>query len=91
MKRAILDTNVYGEIVERGDSGLVRRFVERSFAKSLGSIIYGNSVVRKELREIPKMTEKSRKFRLAVLSLYDVLVGSHSFQLTDDVYGLASS
>lgn len=80
---------MYGDLVERGDSGLVRRFVERGFSKSL--VIYGNSVVRKELREIPKKTEESRKFRLAVLSLYDVLVGSHSFQLTDEVYWLASS
>lgn len=89
MKRVLLDTNVYGELVERGDSVFVSRLVERGFAEIF--VICGNAVIRKELREIPKKEEESRKFRLAVLSLYDVLVGSRSFQLTNEEYTLANS
>lgn len=38
-----------------------------------------------------KLQYRLGKLRLAVLSLYDVLVGSHSFQLTDDISWLANS
>ena len=49
MKRVILDTNIYGRIIERDDADLVLN----SIAKS-GIIVYSCDVIRKELRKMSK-------------------------------------
>ena len=89
MMRVLLDTNIYGEIVRRGDTELVKRFVENKLGANIA--VYGNSVIRKELRDVPKKTQEGRRARLAVLTLYDLLVGSHSFEIAHAMYELANS
>lgn len=49
MKREILDSNIYGKIIEVKDMD----FVLNNLPKS-GIIIYGVDVIRKELRDTPK-------------------------------------
>ena len=89
MKRVLLDTNIYGDVVERGDAAIIRSLAEKGVHEILA--VYGNSVVRKELREIPRKAEVSRKLRLAVLSLYDLLVGGRSLELTAGMCELAEN
>ena len=60
MKRVLLDTNIYGEIVKRGDTELVKRFVENRLSMNIA--VYGNSVVRKELRDVPKKKLRTPNF-----------------------------
>ena len=69
MKRIMLDTNIYGLIVVDTESKLIRVGL-----KSSGIIIYGNSVIRKELRATPKAHIDGINLRLDLLRLYDELV-----------------
>ena len=89
MKRVLLDTNIYGEIVKCNDTELVKRFVENKLGMNIA--VYGNSVIRRELRDVPKKTQEGRRTRLAVLTLYDLMVGSHSFELTGVMHELANA
>ena len=77
MKRVMPDTNVYEFIL---------RFVEKNVFEQavVGGrlVFYGNNLIRKELREIPKVEQqmiggKMKSLRNALLSLYDLMVGRH--------------
>ncbi|MBI2576801.1 hypothetical protein HYV84_06300 [Candidatus Woesearchaeota archaeon] len=89
MKRVMPDTNIYEFIL---------RFVEKKvFEQALlgGSIVfYGNAIIRKELREIPKVEQqivegKMKSLRNALLSLYDSMVGKHHYEITSQMEELA--
>ena len=74
MKRVLLDTNVYGELIlDKETSGLLLNLVPVEL------IVYGSEVNRKELRGVPEeeRTEdwsgKDRSKRLLLLNLYDLL------------------
>ena len=72
MKRVLLDTNIYGLIVvdtERDD-------IHDSIHKNKDSLlIYGFSIIRKELRDVPKrIKQKGRKLRIDLLNTYDEFV-----------------
>ena len=76
--RVLLDTNVYGVLAESASPELLEKI-----GSSERIIVYGFSVVRKELRETPKnlrLTGKS--FRGALLNYYDSLAGKHDLPLT---------
>lgn len=90
MKRVILDTNVYGKIIEQGDENLIANAVEKNlFAGKL--LIYGNSVIRNEIRDVPKKIKtREANLRIALLNIYDRLVGNHKLEITSEVKGLAN-
>ena len=82
MKRAILDTNIYGKIIEKMDIDFVLDNLQKS-----SIIIYGSDVIRKELRDTPKekimITENKKiKIRLLLLTVYDFIVKGHQFKTT---------
>ena len=75
MKRLLLDTNIYGEIIIDRELDLLIS----SYRKNHHNLIYGFSFIRKELRATPKTKKYGpRNLRVALLSLYDLIVGKHS-------------
>ena len=84
MKRVLLDTNIYGEIISKRDEELVKAALN---APNKEFVFYGSEVVRKELRATPRgnmLPEKisgNKKARIALLSLYDLVVSSHFIKI----------
>lgn len=86
MKRVILDTNIYGKIVERKEEEEMQKEIE----KRKDIIIYGFDVVRKELRDLSGKTLMGRKkLRILLLTLYDRLVKARIYFTTSLVKQLA--
>lgn len=76
MKRILLDTSVYGELAEDKDTA-------NSLAKLVPNIfiIYGNKVIRNELRETPKNKKyKDRSMRILLLNIFDSLTRDHNLK-----------
>ena len=74
MKRVILDTNVYEFILKEFDRDTVWKLSRKKIM-----LIYGSDIIRKELRDIPKVSfysvgSRTRNLRSALTSLYDILV-----------------
>ncbi len=69
MKRVLLDTNVYGEIIlDRKTSMELLGLIPAAI------IIYGSEVIRAELREVSKREKvEDRSKRMLLLNLYDDL------------------
>ena len=65
MNRVILDTNIYGLIVVDSNTATIRQGI-----KSADVIIYGNSVIRKELRNTPKGIIDGINLRMDLLRIY---------------------
>ncbi|MBI2172973.1 MAG: hypothetical protein HYT73_02050 [Candidatus Aenigmarchaeota archaeon] len=87
MKRVILDTNIYGRIVEIRQEEEITEII----GKKKYILIYGYDIVRKELRDVPsKRTIENKRLRLALLALYDRLVKSHIYFTTEPIRQLAS-
>ncbi|MEK6888034.1 MAG: PIN domain-containing protein [Candidatus Aenigmatarchaeota archaeon] len=90
MKRVILDTNIFGEIVDSKEVEEIKQLAERH--KDI--VIYGFDIIRKELRNITKDVRTEGKLvRLMLLGLYDKLVRFHAYfataaisQLADEYY-----
>ena len=83
--RILFDTNVYGILAEEASPALLGKM-----ETSENVIIYGFSLVRKELRDTPKnLVQKGRKFRNILLNYYDNLTADHDLQLTKLVQVLA--
>ncbi len=90
MKRVILDTNIYGEII-RDDAV---NYVLDNISKS-NIIIYGASLIRKELRDVPKkevVASEGRKMKLRniVLSLYHSLA-KKDLDITQEIANIAKN
>ncbi|MBM3303892.1 MAG: hypothetical protein FJY76_02255 [Candidatus Aenigmarchaeota archaeon] len=88
MLRVILDTNIYGMIIE---DGIQRAFKEKTEALKGDLIIYGIGIVRNELRS----TAKSRRWnghnlRMALLDLYDSMTKDHIISLSPLAKSIAS-
>ena len=66
MKRVILDTSVYGKLVEEPEvADIILQRTPKEF------VIYGNGIIKKELRDTPKHVFHSGKnVRNLLLSLY---------------------
>ncbi|MBI2660459.1 hypothetical protein HYX07_04825 [Candidatus Woesearchaeota archaeon] len=91
MKRELLDSNIYGKIVEKMEMD----FVLNNLPKS-NIIVYGSDVIRKELRDTPKekimITEnKKAKIRILLLNIYDFMVKNHQLKTTEAVKELADT
>ena len=91
MKRELLDSNIYGKIIEKMEVN----FVLNNLPKS-NTLIYGSDIIRKELRDTPKekiviAENKKKKIRILLLNLYDFIVKNHQLKTTDDVKELAEA
>ncbi len=85
--RLLLDTNIYGKIFEQEDEDLIPQIVE-----SNKILIYGFTLIRKELRNIPsKIKHKGRSYRGKLLDAYDQITGEHEYDLTPGIIKLAQS
>ena len=81
MNRVLPDTNIYGEMILDKDLFIVKVACK----KQALNLIYGFSLIRNELRAIPKNKTLARKnLRVSLLSLYDELVGNHSLIVDED-------
>ena len=88
MKNILLDTNIYGLIVVDYDRNEVRNSIENK--KEV--IIYGLSLIRKELRDTPKNIRLvGSSLRNSLLSIYDEITKDHILKLTIDIEELADS
>src|SRR3989344_1576420 len=83
--RIVFDANIYGLLAEDATPELFSKI-----EASENIIIYGLSVVRKELRDTPKSTLRNgRKFRNLLLTYYDKLTHGHDLQTTKVAEALA--
>jgi len=88
LKNILLDTNIYGLIVVDYDRNEVRNSIENK--KEV--IIYGLSLIRKELRDTPKNIRLvGSSLRNSLLSIYDEITKDHILKLTIDIEELADS
>ncbi|MBI2579321.1 MAG: PIN domain-containing protein [Candidatus Aenigmarchaeota archaeon] len=86
MKRIILDTNIYGRIIERNEENEIKELIE----KRQDIVIYGFDIVRKELRNVSKTVRYEKKLiRLMLLGLYDKIVRFHTYPVTSAIKQLA--
>jgi len=84
--RILLDTNVYGVLVEKDKLVLVEQILKTSKVA-----IYGCKLIRDELRETPAWkSAEGKKLRNTMLQTYDVLVGKHLIQMTPAITRLAT-
>jgi hypothetical protein len=82
MKRVLLDTNIYGNAIERGHIPLLRKASESKALKGK-FVVYGLDLIRKELRAIPHGAKvEGTNLRTALLQVYDFITGSHVFPTT---------
>ena len=84
MKRVILDTNIYGEMVIDVELDEIESLIRKNM------MIYGAEVIRKEIRRAPRWTVKYPKnLRMDLLRLYDSLV-KHTIPTTPEILQLAN-
>ena len=87
MKRVLLDTNIYGEMVIDPELDIVKV----SIANKRAVIIYGNNLIRKELRDTPRNTIISDgNLRIYLLNLYNDVV-KQEYDITDEMRSIAES
>lgn len=86
MRRVLLDTNVYGFIIKTSETHVLFEKV-----KSNGIIICGSSIIRQELRDIPKnLLHNNAKVRKLCLELYDGFVDEkRNYAVTEIVRAIA--
>ena len=85
MLRVIFDTNIYGLLLKEKD--VVE--IEREIIEDKEFIVYGYKPIRKEIRDIPKVTKLSKKTRNLLLSLYDRITGNHFLEHSIKITTLA--
>lgn len=74
----MFDTSVYGKLVV--DGVILHKLIEKNQKHEF--IIYGTSIIRKELRATPKGSVYGfRKLRILLLNLYDALVAKDNQNL----------
>ncbi len=80
MNKILLDTSVYGELIL--DVKSLEKIEKLMNNKKI--LIYGNKVIRDELRSVSSMS-KLGKFskRIILLNLYDKLVSGHEIKIGD--------
>ncbi len=77
MKRVILDTNIYGLIVNDPNKEIVKDGIE----KKKSAVVYGFSLIRKELRDTPrKIRVEGENLRNYLLRIYDEFTTGHELK-----------
>jgi len=85
IKRVLLDTNIYGELViDRDFENIIKKLKNSNYVK-----IYGSKIIRDELRNVPKnLSINNKSLRLLLLMVYD-LISKETYPLNKEVYNLA--
>ncbi len=74
-QRVILDTNIYGIVVEENKTDFTRRL------SASDVVVYGSDVIRRELRATPKTRSFHENIRQKLLNLYDEIVLEHTLRI----------
>lgn len=85
MLRVIFDTNIYGLLLKEADWA----DIERKITADKEFVVYSYQPIRKEIRDIPKVTKLSKKTRVALLCLYDNITHNHFFENSIQITNLA--
>lgn len=89
MERVLLDSSIYGKIIENRQEDIIRKAIDKDVLKGV-FVIYGCNVVRKELRDTPRnIRVGGSQLRVTLLTLFDFLVKSHSFNINQEMRELA--
>lgn len=85
----MIDTSVYEFILKYIEKQLLETILFKKYI-----VFYGNAIIRKELREIPKGKKEIvdghiKSLRNILLQLYDFLVGKHHYHITKQMEELA--
>ena len=85
MLRVLFDTNIYGNLLEESDAAEIEQKIkdEKEF------VVYNFPPIRKEIRNIPKLTKTSKKARISLLEMYDHITGSHYLRNSIEITILA--
>jgi len=91
MKRVLFDTSVYGKIIELHEKDEIEERLRR-----IQITVYGNKLIRDELRDTPKKVrvldeKRLRNLRIYLLTLYDEIVGNHNLELTQRTNNIADA
>ncbi len=88
MRKLLLDTNIYGELVVDPHISKFRDLL----ITSKGIVVFGSKIVRQELRATPKKIKiEGSNLRIDLLSLYDFLVKERTVDLNKEIESLAQS
>jgi hypothetical protein len=85
MLRVIFDTNIYGLLIKEKDA----EEIEQKIIEDKEFIVYGYNPIRREIRDIPKVTKLSKKTRMLLLNLYDKITGNHFLEHSIKITNLA--
>lgn len=85
MLRVIFDTNIYGFLIKEKDAAEIERKIkdEKDF------VVYAYRPIRKELRDLPKVSNLSKKTRILLLDVYDRVTGNHFLEHSIKITNLA--
>ena len=85
MKRLLLDTNIYGELILDADFAKMKENVSQKY------VIHGFVIIRDELRDVPRDAKLyGKNLRIGLLHLYDELT-KKAYPLTDEILRFADS
>lgn len=85
MLRVIFDTNIYGFLVKEQDS----IDIEKRIIDDKEFVVFSYRPLRKEMRDIPKITKLSKKTRILILGLYDRITEGRMLQDSLDIHHIA--
>lgn len=85
MLRVIFDTNIYGRLLNESD----REQLEEKIRSDKKFIVYGYNLIRKEIRDIRKVTKASKQTRILLLGMYDRITGNHFLEHSIKITNLA--
>jgi len=88
MKRLLLDTNIYGELVVDADINKLHDLL----VSPKNVVIFGVKIIRLELRATPKKIKvEGSNLRIDLLNLYDSLVKERTINLNKEIESLAQN
>ena len=84
MKRLLLDTNIYGELIFDRDFPLLKENIKDKF------VAHGFRIVREELRDVPKSSKvQGKNMRIGLLHIYDEII-KKEYPLTEEIERLGA-
>ena len=87
LKRIIFDTSVYGELILRPE--FTKKIVKEIQHQI---IVYGNKIIRNELRSVSKKAKiEGKSKRIFLLKTYDFITQDHELKVTELVDFIANS
>ena len=88
MKRVLLDTNIYGLLIVDP----MRKSLKEKLIESNEYVVYGLSIIRKELRDTPRdILGPDGKLRIFLLQMYDDITKLRSLETTRAMEDLAQA